>query len=74
MLANLAPPEEMNRFFSLYALSGTATSFLGPLLVAILTTISGSQRVGLSAGVVFLVIGLIMLGRLKPVSRDPTPS
>lgn len=66
-LAKLAPPDALNEMFSLYALSGTATSFLGPLAIALLTQISGSQRVGLTAGILFLVVGLLLLGRVREV-------
>lgn len=65
MLAKLSPPEALNEMFSLYALSGTATSFLGPLTIAILTQLAGSQRVGLAAGLVFLGLGLLLLRRLR---------
>ena len=63
MLARLAPPEAMNEMFSLYALSGTATSFLGPLTIAILTQLFGNQRVGLTAGLAFFLVGFLLLNR-----------
>lgn len=72
MLAKLAPPDALNEMFSLYALSGTATSFLGPLTIALLTQISGSQRVGLTAGILFLSVGLLLLRRVRE-SVDETP-
>lgn len=65
MLARLAPPDAMNELFGIYALSGTATSFLGPLSIAVLTQVFASQRAGLCAGVVFLVGGLFLLGRVQ---------
>lgn len=69
MLAKLAPREMLNEMFGLYALSGTATSFTGPLAIATLTWISGSQRAGLSAGLIFLLGGLLLL-RVRKVGVD----
>jgi len=59
MLARLAPPSKMSEFFGLYALSGTATAFIGPLLVGAATDIFDSQRVGFGSIMLLLVIGLI---------------
>lgn len=53
--------EETGRYFGLYALSGRVTSFLAPLSVATLTLYSGSARVGMTALIVFLLVGLILL-------------
>ena len=44
MLARIAPPAKMTEFFGLYALSGTATAFLAPFVVARFTEWSQSQR------------------------------
>jgi UMF1 family MFS transporter len=57
LLIRLAPPEKTAAFFGLYALSGTATAWLGSLLVALATAIFSSQIAG------FLPIaGLLLLG------------
>ncbi len=66
LMARIAPRERMAQFFGLYALSGKATSFVGPLLVGILTSLSGSQRIGISVLVAFFIIGALMLGRVRP--------
>ncbi len=61
-LAHAAPAELRTQMFGLYALSGKATAFAGPLLVGWLTVLSGSQRVGMSVIMVFLALGgLLML-------------
>jgi UMF1 family MFS transporter len=65
MLARLSPKDMLNEMFGLYSLSGTATSFMGPLVIAILTGISGNQQTGIAAGLIFLVGGLILLNRVK---------
>jgi len=51
--------------FGLFALSGKLTSFIGPLLVSTLTYISNSQRIGFSAAIILLVIGLLVLLKVK---------
>lgn len=66
MLAKIAPPQSLNEMFGIYALSGTATSFLGPLSIAVLTQAFASQRAGLTAGLVFLLGGLLLLQRVSP--------
>ena len=65
MLARLAPKDMLNEMFGLYSLSGTATSFMGPLVIAILTRVSGNQQTGIAAGLIFLLGGLILLNRVK---------
>jgi UMF1 family MFS transporter len=61
LLARLAPREQIGQFYGLFALSGKLTSFIGPLAVAAVTTITQSQRAGFSALIVFFVIGLALL-------------
>lgn len=67
MMARLAPAEMRTEFFGLYALSGKATAFIGPALVALLTDVFDSQRAGMAAIVVFFVVGLAMLRRVPDV-------
>ena len=66
LLARLAPPERSAQFFGLFAFSGKVTAFLAPLMIALVTTLSGSQRLGMSAVLLFLVVGFVML---LPVSE-----
>ncbi len=58
MLARIAPVSKMSEFFGIYALSGTATAFLGPLLVGVATHYFQSQRLGFASILVLLVLGL----------------
>jgi UMF1 family MFS transporter len=60
-LARVVPAPLTNQFFGLYAFSGKATAFAGPLLVGWLTAASGSQRVGMSTVIVLLVAGLALV-------------
>jgi UMF1 family MFS transporter len=62
-LARSIHPDEAGRYFGLYALSGRATSFLAPLSVALITTATGSARVGMMALIAFLVVGFLLLLR-----------
>ncbi len=51
--------------FGLFALSGKSTSFIGPLLVSTITFISNSQKIGFSSAIALLLIGLIILLKVK---------
>ncbi|WP_411036257.1 MFS transporter [Shinella sp. BYT-45] len=69
-LAQSIHPDEAGRYFGLYALSGRATSFLAPLSVALVTTATGSARIGMMALIAFLVAGLLLLLRTPyPAAR-----
>lgn len=70
MLAKIAPKESLNEMFGIYALSGTATSFLGPLTIAVLTQTFASQRAGLTAGLMFLFGGLLLLRKVSAGRGD----
>jgi UMF1 family MFS transporter len=61
LLARLAPPEKMTQYFGLFAFSGKVTAFMAPLLVAIVTQVSGSQRIGMASIAVFLIVGLVLM-------------
>ncbi|NQV83947.1 MAG: MFS transporter, partial [Rhodospirillales bacterium] len=47
--------------FGLYALSGKATAFMGPALLAWVTVAFDSQRAGMATIIVFLIVGLCLL-------------
>ena len=56
MLVVLAPEGRSGEFFGLYAIAGTITVWMGPLLVEQFTLWSGDQRIGmLSINLLFLV-------------------
>jgi UMF1 family MFS transporter len=64
LMAHLAPAEMRTEMFGLYALTGKATAFLGPMVLGWATLASGSQRVGMSTVLAFFVIGLVLLLRV----------
>ena len=53
--AKLVPDEKKVEFFGFYSLSGKITSFLGPWMFALLTSIFLSQRAGMSSVIIFLL-------------------
>lgn len=71
-LARVAPAPLRNEMFGLFAFSGRATSFLGPLLVGWVTLFSGSQRLGMSTILVFLVAGALLMLTVPSAERPQT--
>lgn len=65
MMARIAPKAMMTEFFGLYALTGKATAFLGPVLVALLTDATQNQRSGMVVILSFFVVGGLLLLRVK---------
>ncbi|SMC89056.1 MFS transporter [Rhizobium sp. RU36D] len=64
-------PDEAGRYFGLYALSGRATSFLAPLSVAVVTSATGSARLGMMTLAVFLLVGLLLLIKTPYPANQP---
>jgi UMF1 family MFS transporter len=70
LMAQMAPPAEMAAHFGLFALSGRATGFLGPALLAIVTDVTDSQRWGMAVVLVLLGVGLGLLAAMgRPAGR-----
>lgn len=67
LLARLAPADNVTLYFGLFAFSGKATAFLAPLMIAIVTQMTGSMRWGVAIIVVFLSVGLALM---IPVRED----
>lgn len=61
LMARMTPEATAGEMFGLYALSGKATAFVGPWMVALITAITGSQRWGMASVLPFLVIGGLLL-------------
>ncbi|MEE4189002.1 MAG: MFS transporter [Roseobacter sp.] len=66
MMTHQANPKRMTEGFGLYALSGKATSFLAPASIAIVSDLTGSQRLGITPLVVLFGLGLLLLLWVKP--------
>lgn len=69
-MARLAPKGEEAKYFGLFALSGKATAFLGPALVAITTDVSGSQRAGLASLLLLFVVGALVMWRVPEIQKS----
>jgi UMF1 family MFS transporter len=70
LLTRLTPPDQTGAFFGAYAVSGTATVWLAPLLVNIGTRATGSQQGGFAMITVLLAVGFVGLLFLRKGNRD----
>lgn len=66
MMVYQANEERMTEAFGLYALSGRATSFLAPGLIALFTDLTQSQRLGILPIIILFLIGLVLLIWVEP--------
>ncbi len=66
MLTRVVPADKIGVFFGLFVIAGTATMWLGPMLVELATDASGSQRVGLLPLSGLLAAGLMALSFVQP--------
>ena len=69
MMAHLAPAAIRTEMFGFYALSGKATAFVGPAILAWVTAVADSQRAGMATIIAFFLVGLILLLRVPEVRR-----
>ncbi|WP_083747727.1 MFS transporter [Teichococcus deserti] len=69
LMAHLAPPEEVSAHFGLFALSGRITGFLGPAVLALVTTATASQRAGMATVLGFIALGAVILATVKIKKR-----
>ena len=65
LLVRMAPKDRIAQYFGLFALTGKVTSFVGPLLIGMITAITASQKAGMAMLVVFFVTGLALLARVR---------
>ncbi|MFV0473767.1 MAG: MFS transporter [Pikeienuella sp.] len=70
MLVRQADDGRMAEAFGVYALAGKATSFLAPLMIAVATGLSGSQRIGVTPVILLFAIGLLLLARVSAQGRE----
>jgi len=61
MMAHLVPKDKVAEMFGIYALSVKLSTFIGPLLVGILTKVFSSETAGFSVVLVMLFLGLILM-------------
>lgn len=65
LMARLAPAGKEAEMFGLFALSGKATAWAGPMLLGWTTLIFDSQRAGMATILGFFAVGLLILLPLK---------
>jgi UMF1 family MFS transporter len=65
LLIRLAPHDRIAQYFGLFALTGKITSFVGPLLIGVITAVTESQKAGMAVLVAFFVAGLGLLARVR---------
>ena len=69
-MARSVTAAESGRYFGIYALAGRATSFAAPFLVATVTALTGSPRLGMAVIILFLAGGLwILAGTPYPADK-----
>lgn len=66
LLIRMAPGDRIGQYFGLFALTGKVTSFVGPLLIGIVTAATASQKAGMAVLVLFFVVGLVLLAQVQP--------
>lgn len=65
LMVRHSDPASPTEYFGLYGLSGRATSFIAPLLIGLMTTWTGSNRLGVSPVIGLFLIGLVLLVWVK---------
>jgi UMF1 family MFS transporter len=65
LMARLSPFDKATEFFGFFSFSGKITAFAAPLAIGAVTAAVGSQRIGISISLVFLLGGLLLLLRVK---------
>ena len=65
LLIRMAPKDRIAQYFGLFALTGKVTSFVGPLLIGVVTAVTASQKAGMAMLVVFFVAGLALLAQVR---------
>ena len=63
LMARFVPAKHESEFFGFFAFSGKVTSFLGPVLLGVLSDVY-NQRVGVASLLVFFLVGGLILRRV----------
>jgi len=64
LMAQITPKAKLNEFFGFFALTGKATSFIGPLLFGIVTSIY-NQQMALWVVIILFLLGLLLFSRIQ---------
>ncbi|KZD12866.1 MFS transporter [Oceanibaculum pacificum] len=68
LMTRLSPEGREAEMFGLFALSGKATAWAGPMLLGWVTLLFDSQRAGMATIIIFFLIGLLILLPLREPS------
>lgn len=63
LMTHLTDEDQRSEMFGFFMLSGKATSFLGPLLMAIITSYFNSQRMGMLSSLLLFAVGVLLYAR-----------
>ena len=66
MLVRHTTPDRATEAFGIFALSGKVASFISPFLIAVVTQMTGSARLGISPVILLFILGLILLIWVRP--------
>ncbi|TYP71282.1 UMF1 family MFS transporter [Paenibacillus methanolicus] len=61
LYANLTPPSRSAEFFGFLSLSSKFSSVAGPLIFAVVGTLTGSSRIAIVSVAAFFIIGMVLL-------------
>ena len=65
----IIPPENSGEFFGFYNIFGKFAAIMGPLLVGLMSQLTGSSRFGVLSILVLFIVGLILMIRLKHIEK-----
>lgn len=65
LVARLSRPEEVTEHYGLYALTGRAVAFLGPLAFGLATDVFTSQRAGMATILLFWLAGFMLMRKIQ---------
>ena len=67
MVSKLSPVHMLTQTYGIYAFTGKSISFLGPIAFGLMTTAFGTQQAGMASIIIFWVVGLIILLKVKEI-------
>lgn len=70
LVARLSPPDMVGEFYGIFSLSGRATTFLAPFLIAIATPLFATQRVAAVIVLIFFAVGFVVLWKVQEPTRS----
>ncbi len=68
--AKLVPKDKCNEFFGIYDICGKGAAVLGPAIMAAVTSITGSPRLGVTALILFFIVGGVIMLILPKTHAD----